>query len=91
METSITGMRIQRREVTLGEIDHVNVVPNTRAIGRVIIPPKDLQSRQTTHGDLCHIGEKVQGHPVGVLTDPTARVGSNRVEIAQQADRPSRV
>src|SRR3954452_6339491 len=34
---------LKRRDVRLAQIHHMNVVPNTRAVWRVVIPPEDMR------------------------------------------------
>ena len=68
----------------LRQIDHVDIVPHTGAVWRVVILTEDGQAFALTDRDLNDDGEQVVGLILGVFTDQGAVVGTCGVEVAQR-------
>lgn len=63
-------------DVTLGEIDDVNVVANSGAVGRVVVVAENLDGGEAPGGDARDVGEKVIRNAVRVFADKPRRVCS---------------
>src|SRR5437868_33912 len=79
----------QRGEVALGEVDHVDVVPDACAVPGRIVTAEHSNMGVPPDRYLHDVGHEVVGDSGGILADAAARVGADRVEIAQQNDPPS--
>ena len=69
----------------------MDVIAHPRAIRRRVVRSVYVQLGPTPHGDLQHVGQQVVGDAVGVFTDQAGLMSADRVEVAQQGDRPARV
>ena len=56
-------------DVTLGEIDDVNVVAHAGAVGRVVVVAENLDGGEAPGGDARDVGEKVIRNAVRVFAD----------------------
>ena len=72
--------RFHGENVRPGQINDVNVVPDTRAIGRRVIRAKDLAMRRLAERDPEHVGDQMSFDAV-MLAEFGA--GAGGVEIAQ--------
>src|SRR3989442_908613 len=74
--------RVQRADVRIGEIGHVDVIAQARAVGRRVIVAEHLQSRPAARrvdGARNHVDFRRV-----VLPDLALRIGAGRVEIPQR-------
>ena len=55
--------------VSFSEVDHVDKVANTRAVGSVVVVAEHAQFRANADGCLRKIGDKVLRHAVGKFAD----------------------
>src|SRR5690606_3316387 len=72
------------RNMPVGDVHHVQVVAQACAVWGVIVAAKNVDLRQLSHGNLEHVGGQVVRNLRRVLTDAAARVGADRVEVAQR-------
>lgn len=79
---------LERAQVALGEVDHVDVVAHASAVGRGVVAAPDAQALAPAGGDLGDEGHEVVGDALRVFADQAAGVGADGVEIAQQCDAP---
>mmetsp|Transcript_18949 Transcript_18949/g.56197 ORF Transcript_18949/g.56197 Transcript_18949/m.56197 type:complete len:275 (-) Transcript_18949:557-1381(-) len=82
---------LERRQVTLGQVDHVDVVPHAGAVGRRVIVTEDGEARPLADGDLLQEGHQVVRDALRVLADAAGRVCADGVEVAKQGDVELRV
>ena len=78
---------MQRRNMTLGEIDNMDIVAHAGAVRRRVVVAKDGQLRQDARRDLHDIGHEVVGNAVRGFADEAALVRADGVKVAQQHDR----
>ena len=73
---------LQRADVGVGEIAHVHVVPDRRAIRRRVVGAEHLESRQPPQ---CSLDRERNGVRLGLVTfaDLAVRVRARGVEVAQ--------
>src|SRR5574343_98653 len=81
----------QRRQVALGQIDHMDVVTHPGAIGCGVVIAEDAEELTLAHGHLGDEGHQVVGDAIGVFADQTTLVRAHRVEVAQDRHLPARV
>ena len=79
---------LQSAEVSLGQIHHVDVVADTRAVGGIVVVAEDVEEGTAARSHLGDVGEQVIGDALGILTHETRLVGAHGVEVAQDAHRP---
>ena len=79
---------LERLEVRLGKINHVDIVPHTRAVRRVVIVAVNLQEGQLPRRNLCNIGQQVVRNAARILADQPALVRADGVEIPQDGNAP---
>ncbi len=70
-----------------GEVAHVDVVADARAVGRVVVIPKDHEPVAPPHRHLGDEGDEVIGNAAGVLANLARGMRPHGVEIAQQHHR----
>ena len=70
--------------MALGQIHHVDIVPDAGAVVGGIVAAEHMELLQLAHGHLGDVGHQVVGDAVGVLTDQTGFMGADGVEVAQQ-------
>ena len=70
------------------EIYNMDVVPDTRPVGRVVVIPEDPEAGEFADGDLADVGHEVVGDIGGVFAHQAAFVGPHGIEIAQEDDLP---
>ena len=71
----------------LCQINHVNVIPDTRTVRCVVIIAKYFQFTSQADSRLRNIWQKIIGHAIGQFTYLSRRMGTNRIEITQQNRR----
>lgn len=81
----------QRAEVGVGEVADVEVVAHAGAVGCRVVAAEYPDVGLPAGRHLGNIGHQVVGDAIGVLADPPAGVGADRVEVAQDGDFPLRV
>ena len=74
--------------MSLGQVHHVDVVPDSGAVRGVVVVAEYGQVGSTTHGHLRHVGHEIVRGSVGVLADHSARVGADGVEVPEHRDAP---
>ena len=84
-EESALGLKLsQRRHVALGQVHHMNIIPDAGAVGGIVVVAIDVELFQLAHRHLGDIGHQVVGDAVGVLADQAALMGADGIEIPQQ-------
>ena len=71
------------------EVVDVQVVALAGAVGGRVVVAEDGQLLASPDGDLGEVGHEVVGDALRVLSDQPRRVGSGRVEVAQERDPPA--
>ena len=66
------------------QIDHIDIVADTRAVGGIVVVTKDTQALADTRRRLGDVGNKVLGHTTRQLTDQCRGVRTEGVEITQR-------
>ena len=79
---------LKTRQVPLGEIDDVNVIADTGAIGRWIVRSENIDLWQRAGRHLCNERHQIIGNASRVLADQSTFMCTNRIEIAQAGDAP---
>ena len=74
---------VHGNHVSLGQVDHVDVVANARPVGRVIVVAEYAQLLADTDSRLGEVGNEVLGNTVGQLADFGTGVSSDGVEVAE--------
>ena len=87
----MSGQPLQRFQVSLCQIHHVDVVAHTGTVGRGVVVAPDVHKLPPAHRHLRHKGQQVIGRALRVLPDQPAGVGAHRVEITQYGNAPIRV
>ena len=82
---------VDNGHVTLGQVDHVDVVAHAGAVRGVVIVAVDLNGLQLTNRDLGHVRGEVCRNALRILAKQAGLVSANRVEVAQQHDGPGRI
>ena len=77
--------------VTLGQVDHVDVVTHTSAVGRVVVVAVDLDFLELADRDLGHVRGEVRRNTLRIFAQQAGLVCADRVEVAQQHDGPGRI
>ena len=67
-----------------GQIDHMDIITHTGAVGRGIIVAVHVHHGQLAHGHLGNVGAQVVGNAVGILADQAGFVRTDGVEVAQK-------
>ena len=74
--------------MTLGQIHHMDVVPDAGAVVGGVVVAEYAQLLELAHGNLGDIGHQVVGNAVGILADGAALVGADGVEVAKEHHIP---
>ena len=77
-----------RRHVSLGQIHHMDVIPDAGAVGGRIVVAVDTELLPAADGHLGDVGHQVVGNAPGVFADHAAFVGADGVEVAQKHNAP---
>ena len=75
-------------QMSVRKVADVDIVPHARAVGGIIIVTENAQPFKLADCYLTDVRQKIVRNTVGVLADKSRRVRADRVEIAQQRDRP---
>src|SRR5205823_1602179 len=87
-DTARAGQMIERGNVTLRKIDHMNIVSHTRAVVSRIIISKHVDVRPPTTRDTRHHGSKIVRRTAWRFTDLPRWVRTCRIEVAQEREPP---
>mmetsp|Transcript_9861 Transcript_9861/g.21966 ORF Transcript_9861/g.21966 Transcript_9861/m.21966 type:complete len:281 (-) Transcript_9861:409-1251(-) len=79
---------LERGDVPLGQVHHVDIVAHACAVLRGIVFAKNGQLFPAPDDDLVHVGHEVIGDAVGVLADAAGGVRAHWVEVAQNYHAP---
>ena len=91
-EKTTVGLQLfQRRQMALGQVHHMDVIPHAGAVRGVVVVAENMQLLQLAHRDLGDVGDQIVGDTVRVLADETAVVGADRIKIAQQGHVQARI
>ena len=82
----ITGLYM-----AFGKVHHMDIVPDTGAVGGGIIIAEDRKLFQFTNSHLCHVGHEVVRNTGRIFTDEAGRMSTDGVEITQEHDAPLRI
>jgi len=77
--------------MALCQVHHMDVIPDPGTVRRVIIIAKYIQVVQFSHCHLGNIGYQVVGDSLGILSNQSALMGADGIEIAQQYHVPLRI
>jgi hypothetical protein len=77
--------------VTRRQIHDVNVISDTRPVGRVVVITPHIQPISTSDCDLRNKGDKVVGDACGIFADQATLMGASRIEIAENSYPPLRI
>jgi len=80
-----TLLGVERENMGLGEIDNMDVVPDTAAVWRRVIRPVDLNRLFLGQGDLEHIRDEMRLDPV-ILSEGLARAGCIEIPQGHEGD-----
>src|SRR5262249_56494884 len=80
----VAPQRLERRQVSARQVDDVDVVADPGAVPGGIVASEYPHPVANAHGDLSDIRHEVVGNALRVLPYQPARVGSDRIEVAQQ-------
>lgn len=73
----------QRCNMSKSEINNVDIVPDSRAISRVIIITVDTQMWSPTDGHLRYVRHQIIWWTLRIFTDTSRLVGTNWIEVSQ--------
>ena len=73
----------------LGQIHHVDVVPDPGAVLGVVVRAEDAEDLKLTRGHPHDIGHEVVGNAVGIITDQAAFMRPHGIEVAQGGNPPA--
>mmetsp|Transcript_5051 Transcript_5051/g.14623 ORF Transcript_5051/g.14623 Transcript_5051/m.14623 type:complete len:275 (+) Transcript_5051:199-1023(+) len=85
------GGRVQLFEsghVAPRQVHHVNVIPDTGAVGGVVVAPKDTELGSPTDADLRDKGHQIVGDSLWVFPDAARGVGADGVEVSKDQHVP---
>ena len=71
-------------DMSVRYIHNVYVISYARVIGSIVVCAKNLHKWPLANSYLCHVRYKIIGNPLWILSDPSAWVRTNRIEIPQQ-------
>ena len=74
--------------MTLREVDYVDIITDAGPVRCVVVIAEYVDALTLAGGYLCDVREKVVRDALGILADKTARMCTDRVEIAEQHDLP---
>ena len=77
--------------MALCQVHHMDVIPDPGTVRRVIIIAEYIQMVQFAHCHLGNIGNQIVGDSLGILSNQTALMGTDGVEVAQQHHVPLRI
>ena len=78
-------------EVTASEVDNVDVIAETGAVGCFVIVAKNMKLREFAGGDFHDVRHEVVRDAVGVLAEETGDVVADGIEVAKGDDIKFRV
>lgn len=89
LETGLACAQVvERSQVTLGKIAHVDVVADSGSVTRGVVFAEHKQLLALTSGDLAQQRQQVEGDTLGVLTHNASGVSTARVEVTQVGTVP---
>ena len=81
------GVRLrvfQRLQMTLSQIDHMQIIAQAGSVGRGIVVAEYGELFQLPRGNAGNIGHEIVGNPVRILAQQAGFVRADGIEIAQQ-------
>ncbi len=75
--------------MSLRKINHMDIVSDTCSIRCIIVIPEYLYRISLSYGYLHHIGEEVVRDSSWILSDESARMSTNRIEVSEIHYMPS--
>ena len=81
---------LERSEVSLSQIDNVDIVPDSGSIAGRIVIAEDPEPLKATDRDLRDIGEEVVWDPSWIFPQLAGGVRSNRIKVSEERDAPVR-
>ena len=88
MQAAVLSNVVQRLQVTVSQVNHVDVVAHAGTINGRVVVTEDVQVLAATHSNLRDKGHQVVRDARRVLTDTTGLVRTNGVEVTQQSNIP---
>lgn len=79
---------VQGSDVSLCEIENVDVVTDASAVWRIVVITEDEELLSLARGDLCEQGKEVEGNTLGVFAHEAGGVGTSGVEVAKDGSVP---
>ena len=73
------------------KVNDMNVVSDAGSVRSVVIVTKNTQLFQLADCNLCDVRHQIVRNTIGIFTDQTALVSTDRVEITQQNNVPFRI
>ena len=70
--------------MALCQVNDVDVVANSSSVMGGIVVSEDAEGLKLADGHLGDIGNQVVGNTLGILTDESALMGSDRVEVSEK-------
>lgn len=80
---------VERSQVPLGQVHHVNVVSNPGAVGCGVVDAEHVQAVSQAGRHLGDVGHEVVGRAVGLLPQLATGVSAHGVEVAQDGHLPT--
>jgi len=87
-ETALALNGFQGTDMGAGEVNDMDIVAHSCAIGGVVVVTKDSQFFALAYGNLGDVGHQVIGDTVGILTYQAALVCTDGIEVAEEYDVP---
>ena len=88
MQAAVLSNVVQRLQVTVSQVNHVDVVAHAGAVNGRVVVTEDVQVLAATHSNLRDEGHQVVRDARRVLTDTAGLVRTNGVEVTQQSNVP---
>mmetsp|Transcript_9688 Transcript_9688/g.18223 ORF Transcript_9688/g.18223 Transcript_9688/m.18223 type:complete len:234 (-) Transcript_9688:425-1126(-) len=79
---------LQRSDVSVSQVDDMDVVPDSRAVPCLVVRSKDAQLFSPSHCNLLHVRHQVVGYAFRVLSNQSGRVSSHWIEVTKKNDSP---
>ena len=87
-EAALALNGFQGADMGAGEVNDMDIVAHSCAIGGVVVISKNSQFFTLAYGNLGDVGHQVIGDTVGILTYQAALVCADGVEVAEEYDVP---
>mmetsp|Transcript_36885 Transcript_36885/g.62758 ORF Transcript_36885/g.62758 Transcript_36885/m.62758 type:complete len:202 (-) Transcript_36885:163-768(-) len=73
---------VEGGDVSFGEVDDVDVITDTGAVGGVVIVSEDGELLASSYADLSDEGHEIVGYALWILPHPPRRMRPNRIKIS---------